>query len=445
MKQRYLNLVIILLLVAVALYIDLPNNAIKIAGRTMEPVLGLDLQGGLQVILGTKTDIPLEKLEDAKTILEQRTNALGVAENRFQVSGDRNIVAEFPGADDPEAIIANIRQTGMLEFVDLCDYDPSILPEGTVIATDFSLPEDQKVTACPADPYNGTFHTVMTGEMLTSANVGRLELGAYVIEFKLNSQGAEIFREYTTNNRGKFLGIVMDKRIISAPRVNEPIPNGEGIIEGNFTYETSNALAVNLRYGSLPVELEVEQVRQVHASLGEDSLNKSLIAGAIGFAIVMLFMGIFYRLPGVVADLAMVIFAIIALALFIMVPVTLTLPGIAGFLLSVGAALDANILIFERMKEELRRGRTVRQAIDLGWRRAWPSIRDSNIAALITAAILYWFGSTFSASIVQGFAFTLALGVVVSLFTAIVVTRTLLNVALDLIRDPDSRLHWFGI
>ncbi|HPO58367.1 MAG TPA: MMPL family transporter, partial [Anaerolineaceae bacterium] len=144
-------------------------------------------------------------------------------------------------------------------------------------------------------------------------------------------------------------------------------------------------------------------------------------------------------------DLAMVIFAIIALALFIMVPVTLTLPGIAGFLLSVGAALDANILIFERMKEELRRGRTVRQAIDLGWRRAWPSIRDSNIAALITAAILYWFGSTFGASIVQGFAFTLALGVVVSLFTAIVVTRTLLNVALDLIRDPDSRLHWFGI
>lgn len=216
------------------------------------------------------------------------------------------------------------------------------------------------------------------------------------------------------------------------------------MISGNFTYETANALAVQLRYGSLPIPLKVVETRTVNPRLGADSLQKSLIAGAIGFSIVILFMALYYRLPGIIADLVILMYAAIAFALFRYIPVTLTLPGIAGFLLSTGSALDANILIFERLKEELRAGRTIRQALDLGWKRAWPSIRDSNIATLITCAILFWFGSSFGATIVKGFSLTLALGVGVSLFTALFVTRTLLGLVLQLFQ-PEDEARWFGI
>ncbi|HMN15072.1 MAG TPA: protein translocase subunit SecD, partial [Bellilinea sp.] len=215
-------------------------------------------------------------------------------------------------------------------------------------------------------------------------------------------------------------------------------------ITGNFTSEEANNLAVQLRYGSLPIPLKVVETRSVGPTLGEDSLDKSKLAGFIGFSIVILFMALYYRLPGIVADVVILIYAVIAFAIFRWIPVTLTLPGIAGFLLSTGSALDANILIFERLKEELRAGRTLRQAVDLGWQRAWPSIRDSNVATLITCAILFWFGSTFGATIVKGFSLTLALGVVVSLFTALMVTRTLLSVVLSFF-TPENKARWFGI
>ncbi len=197
-------------------------------------------------------------------------------------------------------------------------------------------------------------------------------------------------------------------------------------------------LAVQLRYGSLPIPLKVVESSTVGPTLGEDSLRKSAIAGVIGLAVVMIFMAVYYRLPGVLADLALLIYATVTLALFKLIPVTLTLPGVAGFVLSIGVAVDANVLIFERMKEELRAGRTLYQAIDTGFSRAWPSIRDSNLSTLITCAILFWFGSTFGASIVKGFSLTLALGVLVSLFTAITVTRTFLHVVLDGIRAAES-------
>jgi preprotein translocase subunit SecD len=185
-------------------------------------------------------------------------------------------------------------------------------------------------------------------------------------------------------------------------------------------------------------------VRTVGPTLGQDSLQKSLQAGLIGFTIVVLFMALYYRVPGVVADVAILIYALIAFALFRFIPVTLTLAGIAGFLLSTGSALDANILIFERMKEELRGGRTLNQAIDLGWQRAWPSIRDSNIATLITCGILFWFGSTFGATIVKGFSLTLAVGVFISLFVAILVTRTLLSLVVTYLK-PTNLVKWFGL
>ena len=448
MKRRYTNLAIILVLAAVAVYIILPGDPLnlgKLVKRDLNPVLGLDLRGGMQVILGVPEgfEVTTQNLQDAVQILENRTNALGVAEKRFQIAGERNIVGEFPGQTDSEQITANIKQVGQLEFVDFGTNPP---PDGTIIETDFGLAANApEPTPGPDGVVPQRYHTVMTGTELRSVGVTQDELGRYMVAFELTSEGSRIFREFTTANVGRFLGIVLDKRVVSSPRIDDPITEGSGVISGQFDRQSANALAVNLRYGSLPVPLEVEQSRLVSATLGEDSLNKSLLAGAIGFAIVMLFMGIFYRIPGIVADIAMLFFAVLAFALFILIPVTMTLPGIAGFLLSTGAALDANILIFERMKEELRNGRSLKQGIDIGWRRAWPSIRDSNIAALITSAILFWFGSTFGASIVQGFALTLALGVLVSLFSAIVVTRTLLSIVLDLIRNPEEKLTWFGI
>ncbi|HLE90239.1 MAG TPA: SecD/SecF family protein translocase subunit, partial [Anaerolineales bacterium] len=205
-----------------------------------------------------------------------------------------------------------------------------------------------------------------------------------------------------------------------------------------------NELAVQLRYGSLPIPLKVVETRIIGPTLGEDSLQKSLVAGMAGITIVMLFMGIYYRLPGITADISILLFAVILFAIFKLIGVTLTLPGIAGIMLSTGSALDANILVFERLKEELRSGRMLRQAFDQAWSRAWPSIRDSNIAALITAGILFWFGSTFGATIVKGFSLTLAIGVLISLFSSLYITRTLLALALEVFK-PKNLERWIGI
>jgi preprotein translocase subunit SecD len=261
----------------------------------------------------------------------------------------------------------------------------------------------------------------------------------------LTSEGADVFASHTAANTGKYLTIVLDKQVISSPVINEAIPGGQGSISGNFTSESANAFAIQLRYGSLPIPLKIVETRIIGPTLGADSLNKSLIAGLIGMLIVALFMMIYYRLPGVVAVVSILIYAAVAFAVFKWFHFTLTLPGIAGFLLSTGAALDANILIFERMKEELRSGRNLAQAIDQGWTRAWSSIRDSNLSTIITSVILFWFGSTFGATIVKGFSVTLALGVLISLFTAIYVTRTLLVVFLKSFKVDDNLERWFGI
>jgi preprotein translocase subunit SecD len=237
---------------------------------------------------------------------------------------------------------------------------------------------------------------------------------------------------------------VVDKRVISTPVINQPITSGSGVISGDFTYETANNLAIQLRYGSLPIPLKVVEVRTVGPTLGQDSLRRSMVAGLIGFTIVILFMALYYRLPGLTADIAILVYALIAFAIFRFIPVTLTLPGVAGLMLSTGSALDANILIFERIKEELRAGKTLQQAVDLGWKRAWPSIRDSNIATLITSAILFWFGSTYGATIVKGFSITLFLGVMVSVFTALVVTRVLMETVVAYFKSKNFE-RWFGI
>jgi preprotein translocase subunit SecD len=496
-RRPYLTLVLILLLVALALWVDLsqqiaiynPVSSKPIINRNVAIQLGLDLRGGLQVLL--EADLPSNAtvtssdLSTTLKILENRANALGVSEVVMQSAPPNRIVAEFPGLQDPQEVVAALQQTGLLEFVDFGTNPP---PIGTKIETDFgtagagpdgivtpmptsettptSLPTEvpsptptssatTEPTPAPTETPTTTpaeaptiYHTVMTGSALSSVNV---ETGAaagtgtgYVIAFSLKSNWITQFANYTGANVGKVLGIVLDKTVISTPSINSAIDKGSGVIEGNFTQASANELAVNLRYGSLPIPVKVVESQSVGATLGAESVRRSLIAGVIGLLAVVLFMIIYYRLPGFVASLALISYIIISLFLFKLIPVVLSLPGIAGFVLSIGMAVDANILIFERLKEELRAGRTLRQAIDLGWARAWLSIRDANISTLITCLILFIFGNTFGASIVKGFAVTLALGVIVSLFTAIIVTRTFLHILLDNVKFTEHP-RWFGI
>ena len=453
MDRRYVNLILILVLVAAVLWIDL-SSVIKIGSfeRSVKPVLGLDLRGGLQVLLKPPagTEFDTQALEDAASILESRANGLGVSEVIFQTAGGQYILGEFPGLTNTEEVISVLRQTGQLEFVDLGDY---FLPAGTRVATmdctttprpELKLNEDGSLADPGAGEPYGPFCTVMTGKDIASVNVATNQTGEIAVDFTLDEAGATIFADYTSASIGKFLAIVLDGSVISAPSISSAITKGEGQITGGFTIEEANNLAITLRYGRLPVALEVVESRVIGPTLGADSLNKSLLAGVIGFIIVALFMIIYYRLPGVVAVIAIAIYAGITFALFKLIPVTLTLPGIAGFLLSTGSALDANILIFERLKEELRNGRSLAQAIELGFKRAWSSIRDSNIATIITSLILFWFGSAYGATIVKGFALTLAIGVLVSVFTAVFVSRNLLTIAADFVKNA-KKDFWFGI
>jgi preprotein translocase subunit SecD len=452
---------LIAVVVALAIYIAIPNSPgfhFSFINRDFTTRLGLDLVGGVQALM--EADLPAETniesgvMDAAANIVENRVNGLGLSDAVVQKAGDRRIVVELPGETDPEKALATIQQTGLLELVDFSGipFEQAAPLVGTTIRTDLGLSPDAQ--AQPITSTEGvtattvltrTMQTVITGADLRAVNVNlNPQQGQYEVNFELSSDGAKKFATYTAAHVGDILAIVVDKQVISVPSINQPIPNGQGNITGNFTFEEANNLAVQLRYGSLPVPLKVIEIRTVGPTLGLESLRKSLTAGMIGFTIVILFMLLYYRLPGVAASFAIMIFALVTYSIFRYIPVTLTLPGIAGFLLSTGSALDANILIFERMKEELRSGKTLRQSIDLGWRRAWPSIRDSNIATLITCGILFWFGSTYGATIVKGFSITLFLGVIVSLFVAIVVTRVFMDLVATYFRSKDYP-RWFGI
>jgi preprotein translocase subunit SecD len=488
MRRQNVWLSLIVLLAVFSLYVDLSSkisvpNPFK-AGTSLiyreVPIrLGLDLRGGLQAVL--QADIDCAKVNPAdlqvtRQILERRANALGVSEITMQIAGNCRIVAEFPGVENPEQVIASLQQTGRLEFVDM---GSTPVPEGTLIQTDYgqtgsTSPSDQatplpstptpeatntpasttpspEVTPTPSPeatpaPENKVYHTVLTGAALDPARivVRQDQVGKFMIEFALKPEAKQIFADYTSTHIGQVLAIVLDGRVISTPVIQSAITEGSGVITGNFTEESANALAIQLRYGALPIPVKIVQTQTIGPTLGEESVRRSINAGVIGILTVILFMALYYRLPGLLADLALLLYTAISLMLFKMIPVVLTLPGIAGFILSIGMAVDANILIFERLKEELRKGHGLRQAIDLGWSRAWPSIRDSNISTLITCAILFTFGSTFGASIVKGFSVTLALGVLVSLFTAIIVTRTFLHLVLDNIKLAEHP-RWFGL
>lgn len=448
-------LIAIILLIALAAYIAIPvthpdgvkqvfashqlrkDDAGEIIpesfGRALILRLGLDLQGGTQVQL--QADLPegreatTEDIETAKVIIERRVNGMGVSEPLIQSSGDRIIVA-LPGIADADAAIETLRGTGQLEFVDFSDA-PYELGSGARVVTSL---DPGKATEGEA-----IYETVLTGDLLKAAGVTLDQnTNRPIITFEFKPEGAKIFEEYTRNHIGERLAIVLDNTVLSAPVINAVISDS-GIIEGDFTLIEAQNLAIQMQYGALPVPLKAVDVRTVGPSLGHDSVESSVRAGVIGVLVVFLFMLLYYRLPGLMADFALAAFILFNLAVYKVFPVTLTLPGIAGFLLTIGMAVDANILIFERMREELRAGRSLNSALEAGFSRAWTSILDSNISVILIALILWYFGSNFGASIVQGFAITLIIGVLISMFTAVVITRTLMRFLVHFFGDKLSK------
>ncbi len=417
----------IALLLAFSILIDLPKS--PLAGGKIKAMLGLDLVGGTELIYQadlSQSKNKISDLENLKSVFENRINQLGVAEPNIQTVGSDQILIELPGIKDINQAIDRIGQTYELVFmtesqdetgIELRDYYEDYVYPGLWQPTDLTGRNLQSAEA--------TFDT--------SKNSVQSEP---LVSISFDSVGKEKFAKLTKENLNKRIAIVLDNRVVSAPNVQSEITNGKAVITGLKDIKESQKLAKRLNEGILPVPAKLVAQQNVGATLGEDSLKFSLVAGVIGILALALFMTVYYRLAGLVATVALLIYASIALAIFKIIPVTLTLAGIAGFILSVGMALDANVLIFERMKEEIRLGKESTSALKDGFQRAWPSIRDSNISSLITCAILYAFGS----GSVRGFALTLAIGILVSMFTAITVTRTIM-----LLLSTNKRIRWFHV
>jgi len=443
-RSNALLLALIVVLVVVSVWVDWPQKPenylpafinwprnegihLKLGDWTFDRQgarLGLDLLGGTNIVLQADlSKVPerdrADRMKGLIKVIDRRINAYGVAEPVIQQQGSNRVSVQLPGVKNVQEAVNLIGQTAQLEF-----FERTVDANGNVV-----------------DKPTG-----LTGADLKRAWVGQQQTTLQpIVEFEFNDRGAQIFGDLTTRLAGSStqIAVLLDKETITAPVVKSPITGGRGYIEGNFTLESARNLVIQLNAGALPVPVSIQKQQDVDATLGADSIRKSIVAGEIGLGIVMLFMLVHYRLPGLLADAALLIYALVTMAVFKLIPVTLTLAGIAAFILSIGMAVDANILIFERMREELRAGRTLSAAIEAGFSRAWTSIRDSNISTIITCLILYWFGSNFGASLVMGFALTLLAGVVISLFTAITVTRTFLRLVL---RTGLARNAWlFGM
>jgi len=394
---------------------------------------GLDLQGGTSITLrADMKSIPESErdtaLDSAKLVIENRINFFGVSEPVVQtekVNNDYRILVEIPGVTDVNQAVSLVGKTAKLTFWQGSGNFPA--SQSAQIATESAMQDYKEGRPIGVTQAVGTNpqETNLSGSDLKEASVTfNTNSGQPQIQLTFTAAGAKKFADITSNNVGKIVAIALDQQVIEAPRVQQPIVGGNAVITGSFTTDQANNLAIQLNAGALPVSLSVLQQQAIGATLGQTSLQESLVAGVLGFLVIMIFMVVLYGRLGVIASGALIIYSLLVLSLFRLIPVTLTLAGLAGFILSVGIAVDANILIFERMKEELRRGRTMVAAIDLGFSRAWPSIRDSNISSLITSSVLFYFGT----GVVRGFAVTLALGIIVSMFSAIFVTRTFLHV-----------------
>jgi protein-export membrane protein SecD len=467
MTRHYRWLVIIILLALFCIWVALPSNT----GFTFDPnndgtpefqlnvkqSLGLDLVGGLRVLL--QAELPpdqftAEDLRETANSVGRRVNALGLTEATVQTQGSSRILVELPGVTDPQEAINTIQQTALLEFVNFSNVPNVQSLVGQRIRTTEQLrllqarqeaAEGESVEDLEgsANPVTGLpFETVMTGAGLQAAQA-RVDpnTGQWLIEFSLNSEEGAVFGPYTGSNVGQPMAIVLDGIVLSAPTIQSQLDTG-GVIEGSFTEQEARQLALQLRSGALRIPLRVESSAFVGATLGQDSVNLSIRAGIIGVIVVLSFMLIYYRIPGISADIALIVFILLNFAVFKLIPITLTLPAITGFLISIGTAVDGNILIFERVKEELRAGKPMQEALDSGFNRAWATIRDSNFSTILICAVLFLFGLTPGASIVSGFAVTLALGLIINLFTAVVVTRTFLYIFANGLRETLAERKW---
>jgi preprotein translocase subunit SecD len=407
--------------------------------------LGLDLKGGTRLVLEPDlTNSPNINIDDAlnsaSNIIERRINEFGVAESEIQRQGNR-IAVQLPGITAEEAM-QKIGKTALLEFREMkkdANGNIAVMVNGQetfVPASSLSSPDEAEWVPSIATTTEGV--TVpLTGQYLTDAYLGADQAGLPVIRFQFNDEGAHLFEQITTRLLKQPMAMFLDGEPITsadghidAPTIQSVIKDSGEITGMNLT--DAQLLTKLLKAGAFPVPLKVVQSENVDATLGQDSVQASVIAGETAMLVIMVFMVLYYRLPGLIAAAALSVYATIVLAVFKLWPVTLTLSGIAAFVLSVGMAVDANILIFERMKEELRIGRTLVVAMEEGFNRAWSSIRDSNVSTLITCSILFWFGDQFGASLVKGFALTLAIGVLISMFSAILVTRTFLRIVVSI-------------
>lgn len=413
MTQLNWRFLFILVLTGACLFLDLsPKFPLK---------TGLDLQGGTHLILQTdmsKLDAKdrNDALESVKQVISRRVDLYGVSEPVIQTAilpDSYRLIVELPGIKDVNQAVSLIGQTAQLDF-------------------------REDLAATPGAATLNFIPTDLTGKDLKRASVSFSQSGKSAgqpeVSLEFTAEGAKKFGAITQRNIGRLLAIYLDNQPITTPVVNEAILSGTAQISGNFTIKTATDLAIQLNAGALPVPVQIIEQKNVSATLGSDSVKKSLIAGGVGLGLVMLFMILLYGINGLLADIALIIYGLITLAIYKLIPVTLTLPGIAGFILTIGMAVDSNILIFERLKEEIRDGRSYAVALELAFGRAWNSIKDANLATIITSLVLinpFNFGWLNSSGMVRGFAITLLLGVLISLFTGVIVTRTFMRLFLS--------------
>ena len=419
-RQNWLLLLIIGLVVAsIFVLIKLPLQ------------LGLDLRGGSQLTIQVKPTetvktIQPNDLKAVQNVIENRVNALGVSESLVQTVDSKNqVIVQLPGVTNPKEAERSQYSIFQQKKAELAALKAENKPENAA-----KIAELEQSLQKSKEAILNLFESVdLTGKNLQNATISSTQGTNWEVAITFDSEGGSKFAELTKAiaGTGRSIGIFLDNELISAPVVDVQfaqtgITGGRAVITGNFTAETANDLAIQLRGGSLPFPVKVEEIRTVGATLGQDSIRRSIYAGLVGLLLVLIFMAVYYRLPGIIADVSLIIYTILSLGAFALVGVTMTLPGIAGFILSIGMAVDANVLIFERTREELRAGKSLFRAVESGFYRAFSSILDSNVTTLIACAALFWLGS----GLVKGFALTLAIGVAVSMFTALTCSRTLL-------------------
>ena len=412
MKGKHLGLLAALVLFifvlgsVAAFGLTIGNVQILPVGKALK--LGLDLRGGASVLLEAKDNpsdpVTKEKIERAIGTIRTRIDSIGVTEPSITASGNKRILVELPEIKDTQKALELIGKTAQLKLVN---------EKGVEIITGSDI---------------------KTAKAAYQSNQDGLGADVAVVQFTLTPDGAKKFAVATKANIGKVIRIELDGEVISAPMVKSEIPNGEGVIEGSASLEEAASLATLIRAGALPVELTTLQVNSIGPQLGANSFERTVYAGGIGILIVFIFMIVLYRVPGVIANITMILYLTLVLLILAGFKATLTLPGIAGIILSVGMAVDANILIFERLKEELGTGKTLRAAMDAGFKRAFLTIFDSNLTTIIAAVVLFYFGS----GSIKGFAVALIVGILTSMFTAIVVTKYLLTTLIrsGLIKNP---------